>query len=86
MKEGYVTVKDTKGNKHEVPRIKAPYLKNLLNKEITVSYGDNVCTGILEGEDESFISVITKEGQEMISKHSVSRIRPYYKQIDEASA
>lgn len=86
MKEGYVTVKDTKGNKHEVPLIKAPYMKNLFNKEITVSYADNVCTGVLEGEDESFISVITKDGQEMISKHSISRIRPYYKQIEEKSS
>jgi len=84
MKEGYLIVKDSKGNDQEVPVIKAPYLKNLLNKEITVSYADKVCAGVLEGEDESFISIITKEGQEMISKHSISRIIPYIGRLGEA--
>jgi len=39
MKEGYTIMKDFKGNEHEAPIIKAPYLKNLLNKQIEVALG-----------------------------------------------
>jgi hypothetical protein len=56
--------------------------ENLLNKEVEVGFADSKCVGILEGEDESFISVITREGQEMISKHSIKRIIPIYTQPD----
>ena len=73
-------MKDSKGERHEAPIVKAPYLKNLFNKSIEVGFADNKCIGILEGEDESFISVITKEGQELISKHSIKRIVPIYTQ------
>ena len=75
-------MKDSKGKAHEAQIIKAPYLKNLLNKEIEVGFADSKCVGILEGEDEAFISVITKEGQELISKHSIKRIIPIYMQPD----
>jgi hypothetical protein len=82
MKEGYTIMKDSKGNAHEAPVVKAPYLKNLLNRQIEVSFGDNKCIGVFEGEDEDFISIITKEGQEMISKHSIKKILPIYTQSD----
>lgn len=82
MKEGYTIMKDSKGKEHEAPIIKGPYLKNLRNKQIDVSFADRSCKGILEGEDEDFISVITKEGQELISKHSIKRILPMYVQSD----
>ena len=75
-------MKDSKGVPHEMPIIKAPYLKNLLNKTIEVGFADSKCVGILEGEDEAFISVITREGQELISKHSIKRIIPIYMQPD----
>lgn len=75
-------MKDSNGKSHEAPIIKAPYLKNLLNKDIEVGFADSKCIGILEGEDESFISVITREGQEMISIHSIKRIIPIYTQPD----
>lgn len=75
-------MKDSKGKSHEAPIIKAPYLKNLLNKQIEVSFADRACKGIFEGEDEDFISIITKEGQEIISKHSIKRIIPIYMQSD----
>ena len=73
-------MKDSKGERHEAPIVKSPYLKNLFNRSIEVGFADNKCIGILEGEDESFISVITKEGQELISKHSIKRIVPIYTQ------
>lgn len=82
MKDGYTIMKDLKGTRHEAPIIKAPYLKNLLNKQIEVAFADNKCIGIFEGEDEDFISIITKEGQEMISKHGIKRIIPIYMQSD----
>jgi hypothetical protein len=82
MKEGYTLMRDSKGKSHEAPIIKAPYLKNLLNKNIEVGFSDSKCVGILEGEDEAFISVITREGQELISKHSIKRIIPIYMQQD----
>lgn len=75
-------MKDLKGNVHEAPKIKAPYLKNLLNKYVEVSFGDSKCIGIFEGEDEDFILIITKEGQELITKHSIKRIIPIYAQSD----
>ncbi len=75
-------MKDSKGKPHEGLIFKAPYLKNLLNKEIEVGFADSKCTGILEGEDEAFISVITREGQELISKHSIKRIIPHYMEPD----
>ncbi len=71
-------MKDLKGTEHEAPIIYPPYLKNLLNKQIEVVFGDSKCIGILGGEDEDFISLITKEGQEMISKHSIKRIMPIF--------
>jgi hypothetical protein len=82
MKEGYAIMKDSKGKSHEAPIIKAPYLKNLLNKEVEVGFADSKCVGILEGEDESFVSIITREGQELISKHSIKRVIPIYTQPD----
>jgi len=82
MKEGYALMKDSKGKAHEAPIIKAPYVKNLFNKNIEVGFADSKCVGILEGEDEDFISVITREGQELISKHSIKRIIPIYMQQD----
>ena len=75
-------MKDSKGKEHEAQIIKAPYLKNLLNKPIEVGFADSKCVGFLEGEDETFISVITKEGQELISKHSIKRIIPIYTESD----
>jgi hypothetical protein len=84
MKEGYTIMKDLKGERHEAPIIKAPYLKNLIDRSIEVGFEDNKCIGILEGEDESFISVITREGQELISKHSIKRIIPIYMQSEAA--
>lgn len=82
MKEGYTIMKDLKGTAYEAPIIKAPYLKSLLNKQIEVAFGDSKCIGIFEGEDENFISIITREGQEIISKHSIKRIIPIYMQSD----
>lgn len=73
-------MKDLKGTGHEAPIIKAPYLKNLLHKQIEVAFADSKCIGIFDGEDEDFISIITKEGQEIISKHSIKRIIPIYMQ------
>lgn len=78
MKEEFTTVKDLKGGTHEAPIIKAPYLKNLHDKRINVAFADRSCIGILDGEDEDFVSIITKEGQEIISKHSIKRIIPMY--------
>ncbi len=75
-------MKDLKGTAHEAPIIKAPYLKNLLDKHIEVAFGDSKCIGIFEGEDEAFVSIITKEGQEIISKHSIKRIMPIYVKSD----
>lgn len=75
-------MKDLKGIAHEAPIIKAPYLKNLLKKQIEVAFADRACKGIFEGEDEDFISIITKEGQEIISKHSIKRIMPIYVPYD----
>jgi hypothetical protein len=83
MKEGYTIMKDSKGNPHETPIIKSPYLKNLLNKTIDVAFADRSCIGTFEGEDQDFISLITKEGQELISKHSIKRIIPRYKPEDD---
>jgi hypothetical protein len=82
MKEGYTIMKDLKGKIHEAPIIKAPYLKNLLNRQIEIALDDRGCTGLFEGEDEDFISIITKEGQEFISKHEIKRIMPIYMQSD----
>jgi hypothetical protein len=82
MKEGYTIMKDLKGEPHEAPIIKAPYLKNLLNKTIDVVFADRSCKGIFEGEDQDFISLVTKEGQEFISKHSIKRIVPIYSKSD----
>lgn len=82
MKEGYTIMKDLKGTVHEAPIIKAPYLKNLLNKHIEVAFGDSKCIGVFEGADGDFISIITKEGQEIISKHSIKRIMPIYMEPD----
>jgi hypothetical protein len=76
MKDGFATMRDAKGKTHEKPIIKAPYLKNLLNRTIEVGFADSKCVGILEGDDQDFISVITKEGQELISKHVIKRIIP----------
>jgi hypothetical protein len=81
MKEGYTIMKDSKGERHEAPIIKAPYLKTLLNKTIEVGFADSKCIGIFEGEDPDFISIITKEGQELISKHNIKRIIPIYMQV-----
>ncbi len=78
MKKDVTIVKDSKGVAHEAPIIKAPYLKNLHNKKIDVAFADRSCKGVLEGEDEDFISIITKEGQEIISKHSIKRILQMY--------
>ena len=75
-------MKDSKGKSHEGLIVKTPYLKNLLNREIEVGFADSKCVGILEGEDGAFISVITREGQELISKHSIKRIIPIYMQPD----
>jgi hypothetical protein len=83
MKEGHTIMKDSKGIQHEVPIVKAPYLKSLLNKEINVAFADRSCKGVFEGEDQDFISIITKEGQELISKHSIKRIIPRYKPEDD---
>jgi hypothetical protein len=66
------------GKTHEGSIIKAPYLKNLLKRKIEVSFADNKCVGIFEGDDENFISVITREGQKLVSKHSIIRIIPIY--------
>jgi hypothetical protein len=78
MKNGYAIMKDAKGAPHEAPIIKAPYLNNLLNKTIDVVFSDRSCIGVFEGEDPDFISIVTKEGQELISKHSIKRIMPIY--------
>ncbi len=75
-------MKDSKGIQHEAPIVKAPYLENLLNKKIDVAFADRSCKGIFEGEDLDFISIITKEGQELISKHSIKRIIPIYMQSE----
>ncbi len=80
MKEGYTIIKDVRGAVHEAPTIKAPYLKNLLNRQIEVAFADSKCIGVFEGEDADFISLITKEGQEFISKHSIKKIIPIYMQ------
>jgi hypothetical protein len=82
MKEGYTIMKDLKGGPHEAPIIKAPYLKNLLNKTIDVAFTDRSCKCVFEGEDQDFISIITKEGQELISKHSIKRKLPIYVQSE----
>jgi sRNA-binding regulator protein Hfq len=84
MKEGYTTMKDAKGISHETPIIKAPYLNNLLNKTIEVAFSDRSCKGVFEGQDQDFISIVTKEGQELISKHSIKRIVPIYVQSEDA--
>jgi hypothetical protein len=34
--------------------------KDILQKNIIVLYADHMCTGTLTGDDESFISVVTK--------------------------
>ena len=78
MKKGYTIMKDAKGEPHEAPIIKAPYLKNLLNKPIDVVFEDRSSIGVFEGEDPDFISIITEEGQEFISKHGIKRIMPIY--------
>jgi hypothetical protein len=82
MKEGYTIMKDSKGGRHEASIIKALYLKNLLDKTIDVAFADRSCKGVFEGEDPDFISIITKEGQELISKHSIKRIIPIYVQSE----
>jgi hypothetical protein len=41
MKEGYTTIKDSKGERHDAPIIKAPYLKNLFNKTVEVGFADS---------------------------------------------
>lgn len=51
MKEGYTIIKDSIGEPHEAPIIKAPYLKYLLNKTIDVVFADRSCIGFFLGED-----------------------------------
>ncbi len=57
MKEGYTIIKDIKGGVHEAPMIPAHYLKNLLDRQVEVSFADSKCIGVFEGEDENFISL-----------------------------
>jgi hypothetical protein len=83
MKERHTTMKDLTGNIYEGPAIKTPYFKNLMDKMIEVSFAFHKCTGILEGEDRDFISVLTKDGQELISKRSIIKIVPIYTPSDD---
>ena len=78
MKEKYTKIKDLQGNTYEEPAVRPPYLKNLVSKFIEISFTAHTCTGILEGEDEDFVSILTKDGQEIISKSSIIKIVPIY--------
>ncbi len=54
MKEGYATMKELKGIGHEVPIIKAPYLENLLKRQIEVPFANSKCIETFEEEDKDF--------------------------------